>query len=132
MTSEPGAVVAADVLQLGLVARLLARRRVDLVAVAERVDQTGLHRLRADEGPLVDQRAHVGGADTAAVGDPLGELLGDRVDQPLLRFLVRRVETALGQDVHGVLVLMPLGELVFDADLVQRAAVRTWSPWRPR
>ncbi len=118
-----GPVVAAHILQLGLVACLPARRRVDLVAVAERVDQSGLYRLRADEGPLVDQRAHARPQSRAAVGDPLRELLRDRVDHPLLRLFVRRVEAALGQHVPRVLVLMPLGELVFDAELVQRATV---------
>ena len=124
--------VAADVLQFGVLARLLARRRVDLVAIAEHVDQPGRGRLGADERTLVDQRAHVGGGHPAPVGDPLGELLGDRLDEPLLSFAVRRVEAALGQDVHGVLVFVPLGEFVFDADLVQRAAAGTWSPWRSR
>ncbi len=46
------------------------------------VNETGLHRLLADEGCLVHQAPHLLGLQAAAIGDVLHELRHDRIQEP--------------------------------------------------
>src|SRR5262244_4252800 len=72
------ALVPAEVLQDRVLARLLPDPRVNLVPVAELVDQLGVEGLGGEERAAVDQLPDLGGADPAAFLDRVGELAGDR------------------------------------------------------
>ena len=112
--------VAGDVLQDRVRARLLAHVRVHLVPVAERVDQPLGQGVGGQERPAVEQRARLFGGLAPPLGDGGGDLLGDRDGHAFGGLPGGTGEAALGQVVGGRLVLVPFSALEGDADLGQR------------
>jgi hypothetical protein len=94
-------------------------RVVDGVAVGERVDQPGLHRLGAEVGATVDERAHLLRRLAPGGGDPFEQLRVPGVGDAPHRLLVRRGELLLGEDVHRVLVLVALVHARHDPELLE-------------
>src|SRR5690606_19938206 len=116
-----GAVVAGDVAQPGVLAELPAQVGVDLVAVAEPVDEVLLQGLARQERAAVHQLADLVLRQVPAGGDRRGDLLDDGGDEPPRRLLVLG-RVALARDrVRHRLVLVPLAEPGLDARLLQRA-----------
>src|SRR5215470_8499350 len=101
----------------------LAQLVVDLVPVAERVHQVQLHRLLRGVGAVVDQFPGPGRRYRKPLRDSGGELPGEGGGELLQRLPGGPGEPLLGQPVGGVLVLVPLADLVLQAQLVQRAPV---------
>ena len=114
------ALVAPHVLQDRTLARLLADRLVDLVPVAELVDQTLGQRVGGQERAPVEQRAGLLDGLAAAFGDGRAQLFHDGDRQAFSGLARRSGEAALGQVVGRRLVLVPFGALEPDADLGQR------------
>jgi hypothetical protein len=96
-------------------------RGVDVVAVAEAVDQTRLEGLAGEQRRPVDQALDDARVEAAVGGDRGHELLHDRLHDPLGRLAVSGREPSLGEDVPGVLVLVALGDLGGDPGLVEHA-----------
>src|SRR5665647_2033685 len=104
--------------ELSVGANPRAHRRVHLVAISKRVNQTGLERLGGSPRPGVGKLAHSHFLDRSASGDR-----GDRFGEDGLGKAVERDAVGLGElgaheAVGGVLELVTLLELRLDAQAV--------------
>ena len=115
-----GALVAAEVEQVGAGPGVLADVGVDLVPVAEGIHQPVVARVAGQERTTVDQRPGLVAWNPQPLGDRVGELLRERDHQPLHCLAGGRGEAALGEPVVCALVLLPLRDLVVQAELVHR------------
>src|SRR3954451_3161446 len=95
---------------------------VDLVAVADVVDQLRRKRVVGKDRRAVGQADDVIDGDSSGLRDRLGDLLPRRPGQPVERFTVRVGETGRDDAVGRALVLVALPDLRLDAQLVERAA----------
>ena len=95
--------------------------RDQLVAVAETVDQSCLHRLLGEQGPAVDRLPHLAFGQFPPQGDALDNLPGDRRQQRLDLLAMRRGHLGLGQQVHRGLVLLAMIEFGDDPEEVERS-----------
>ena len=108
--------------QLGAVTGALACRGVDLVAIAELVDEARLARLDRGARAGVDQFANTRGVDAASAGDGVDRVVEDRLRDAICGLMVRVGELGAHDPVRSVLVLVTLLELGLDAELVEDAA----------
>ena len=115
------ALVALKVEQRRVGHGLLADLVVDLVAVEQPVHQALGQGLLREERAAREQRRRLLDGQPAAGRDRRRELLGHGLGQPRGRLPGRAAEAGLGELVGGRLVLVPLGGLEVDAELLQRA-----------
>ena len=94
----------------------------DLIAVAQRIDKTGVERFLAKQRSALGEVAHVVLGDPARLRDPAHDLRKTRLhhafERLAVRFGVRSVRVAVGR----VLVLVALADPRLQADLVEGAA----------
>ena len=100
----------------------LAHGGVDLVAVAETVDEAGPPGLLGRPGPGVDERADLVGGEPATRGDGPDGLVDQGAAQALQRLPVRGRQLGPGDAVDRVLVLVATLQLRLHAELVERPA----------
>jgi hypothetical protein len=114
--------VLVGVEQLGAGAGPLLDGGVDLVAVAEVVDELLLGRLGAEERAAVDEGADGGGVELPALGDAADQLAVHRLQDGAEGLLVGGGVGALGVAVEGVLVLVAVVHADVDLEEVEGAA----------
>ena len=111
--------VTTDVLLDDVRTDSLAHCVVDVVAITKTIDQACLERLIGEQRRPVDERSHAVAVEVPVRGDAGHHLIHHRLDDAPRRFPVSIGETTLGEQVGGVLVFVPLGELRCDAGLVE-------------
>src|SRR3546814_2010777 len=95
-------------------------RRFHLVPVAEAVEQAELHGLLPAVGRAVDEVAHRAGFQVARFGHGGDDLRERRIEVALQVLALRLGQRVFGQETHGALVLLALGDLRLRADVVQQ------------
>ena len=92
-----------------------------LVAVAEPIDQLCLDRLLRKERAAVDQVAHLGIRQFAALRDPVDDLSRNRAEQRLDLLAMRRGHLGFGQHIHRGLEFFAMIELRDDPEKIEGA-----------
>ena len=111
--------VAVDEQKLCIGIGLAQGLGVDLVPVAEMVDQLGLLRLVGVERRPVDEASHLVLAEVPPSGDTVNDLFEQRADDPAGSLPLGFGEGTLEENVGGVLVLMAGPDLALHAQPVQ-------------
>ncbi len=95
---------------------------IELVAIAEMVDEPGHLRLGADQRAAVDQPAHLRRRQFARGCDAVDDLPLHRAQQILDLLALRCGHAGLGEEIGRRLVLLAMRKAGFDAELVEHAA----------
>jgi hypothetical protein len=114
--------ILVQIQKLGPLAAALLGRRIELVVIAELIDQLGRHRLCPQQRPPINRRPHFRFRELARITDRPHQLPVDAVADLGHRLAVSRGKRLLGEHVERVFVLLALIHPRLYAHLVEHAA----------